>query len=121
MNDQHFWEKLFPYIWPVLAALAGGFVALSLPQYRNLTAWGRASVVFVGFTVAIFLGPLIVRFVIPNAKADTELVGALYFITSVSGMALAPKLAQWIVGRVEVLFGTKEGAGIIKPREDQIP
>lgn len=120
-SSDHIWAKVFPFLWPVLAALAGGFVALSLPQYRNLTTWGRISVVFVGFTVAIFLGPLIVRLVMPGARADTEMVGGLYFIISVSGMALAPKLAQWIVGRIETVFGTKEGAGIIKPRGDQLP
>lgn len=92
------------FIWLALAALAGAMTTLSFRQFRPFTARERAMMVFVGFVFAIFVGPLIVDLVLPQASSSSSAVGALYYIIAAGAHWLLP----WII---EKIFGFKTGAG----------
>lgn len=73
-----------------LAALAGAISALSFPKFKPLSVRERVMLVFVGFVFAIFVGPLIVGWLLPNAPADDKRVGGLYYLVAVASYWLLP-------------------------------
>lgn len=115
MNDNAVFKWAWPIIWPLMAALAGGLVAASLPSYRDLTLKGKFAVFGVSFLVSVFIAPAIVEIALPGYLGNSRVVAALYFIIAISGMGIAPKIANLglrVFGWTDFIF---------KPRSDQTP
>lgn len=109
MNEH---SPMLAWLWPLLAALSGALTALALPQYRTLTTWGRIAVVFTGFVFAVFVGPLVVRWWFKGEDADSQAVGALYYLMSVTAMVVLPKVIDTISRRLDsTLLGMVKPAG----------
>lgn len=77
-------------LWRIMAAAAGAIVSLSLPQHRELNLKGKLLTWLMGFLFAIFVGPAIVVHLFPDEPADSQLVGSLYFLVAMCGMAVLP-------------------------------
>lgn len=93
-------------IYLCLAALAGAITALSFPKFKPLTVRERIMMVFVGFVFAIFVGPLIVGWILPNEQADSKIVGALYYLIAAGSYWLIPWAIEKVTG---VKAGAREG------------
>lgn len=106
MTESEMIEKL----WVAAAALAGSIVSLAFDAQQTLALKGKIFTIFVGFTFAVFVGPVIVRAVFGPQPADSQLVGALYFFMSASSMTLLPMLLKTFSNRISSTVG-----GMIKP------
>jgi hypothetical protein len=95
MNDD-----MKQFVWLCLAALAGALTALSFKQFQPLTVRERVMLVFVGFVFAIFVGPLIVGWVLPNEQANSKIVGALYYLIAAGSNWLLPAVIERLAGNV---------------------
>jgi hypothetical protein len=78
------------FLWLLMAAMAGALTALSFKQFQPLTTRERIMLVFVGFVFAIFVGPLIVGWILPDERASSRIVGALYYIIAAGSNWLLP-------------------------------
>lgn len=94
-------------VYLCLAALAGAITALSFPKFKPLTVRERIMMVFVGFVFAIFVGPLIVGWVLPSERADSKVVGALYYLIAAGSYWLIPWSIEKVTG---VKAAAKNGA-----------
>lgn len=94
-------DDLRQFVWLCLAALAGAVTALSFKQFQALTVRERIMMVFVGFVFAIFVGPLIVGWILPNAQADSKAVGALYFLIAAGAHSLIPWTIERLTGFIK--------------------
>lgn len=106
MTEAELWEKL----WIASAALAGSIVSLAFDAQQSLALRGKIFNIFTGFTFAVFVGPLVVRWWLGDQPADSQIVGALYFFMSASAMTLVPMLIKAISARVSSTVG-----GLVKP------
>lgn len=84
-------------IWPMLAAAAGAFVALSLERFRNLPPGQKSMVVIGGFLGTIFLGPLVVRYQWSQESPDSQIIGAFYFALAVVLMSALPPAVEAVL------------------------
>lgn len=85
-------ESTADMVWRILAAAAGAIVSLSLPGHRELNLKGKLLTWMMGFLFAVFVGPAVVLHLFPNEPADSQLVGSLYFLVGMSGMAVLPMI-----------------------------
>lgn len=84
------------YLWIGLASLAGAITALAFKQFQPLSPRERTMLVFVGFVFAIFVGPLIVGWFLPDEKASSRIVGALYYLIAAGANWMLP----WVIERI---------------------
>jgi hypothetical protein len=54
--------------------------------------------VFVGFVFAIFVGPLIVGWILPDEKASSRIVGALYYLIAAGSNWILPWTIEKLTG-----------------------
>lgn len=91
---------LWPIVWPFLGGLGGSIISLGLARNQNLTARKKAFNVLSGTIAAVFLGPLIVRWVLGPMRADEEMVGALYCLVGLSATSViervVAKIGEWV-------------------------
>lgn len=95
MNDT---DALLKFVWIGLASLAGAITALAFKQFQPLTPKQRAMLVFVGFVFAIFVGPLIVGWILPDEKGSSRVVGALYYLIAAGANWMLPWSLERITG-----------------------
>lgn len=97
---------LWPIVWPLLGGIGGAIISLGLVKNEKLTARQKMFNVMVGTIIAVFLGPLVVRWTIgATARADSEMVGALYCLTGLCGTSVIERIvrrAQSWVDRIPV-------------------
>lgn len=86
------------YLWLGLASLAGAITSVTFPQHRNLTPRQRATMVFVAWTFAIFVGPLIIGEVFPAEPAASQRAAAFYYLLGTSANWLLPILLERFLG-----------------------
>lgn len=91
---------LWPVVWPLLGGLGGAIVSLGLARNENATARKKAFNVLAGTIVAVFLGPLVVRWTLGATRADSEMVGAIYCLVGLSATSvierIVNKIGEWI-------------------------
>lgn len=91
---------LWPIVWPLLGGLGGAIVSLGLARNENLTARRKAFNVLAGTIIAVFLGPLVVRWTLGPTRADSEMVGAVYCLVGLSATSvterIVAKIGEWI-------------------------
>ncbi len=93
-------EELKQFAWLCLAALAGAITALSFRQFQPLSVRERVMLVFVGFVFAIFVGPLIVGWILPHEQGDSRIVGALYYLIAAGSNWLLPATIDRLAGNI---------------------
>lgn len=94
------WTEVQGSVWLVLAALAGAITALSFKQFQRLTVRERLMRVFVGFVFAIFVGPLIVKWLLPNESGSSQVVGAFYYLFAAGSNWLLPWAIERATGAI---------------------
>lgn len=106
-------ESTEDMVWRIAAAAAGAVVSLSLPGHRDLTPRGKFFTWLMGFLFAIFIGPMIVLHLFPDEPADSQLIGSLYFLVGMCGMAIIPAIVSKAQQFAETfgLGGKSRGAG----------
>jgi len=91
---------LWPVVWPLLGGLGGAIVSLGLARNEAATPRKKAFNVLAGTIVAVFLGPLVVRWFLGPTRADSEMVGAIYCLVGLSATSViervVAKIVEWI-------------------------
>lgn len=96
--------NLWPMVWPFLGGLGGAIISLGLAKNEKLTAAQKAFNVLAGTIIAVFLGPLIVRWALGGtARADSEMVGAIYCIVGLSGTSVMERIVRKVSTIVDSL------------------
>lgn len=106
-------DNTYEWLWRLAAAAAGAIVSLSLPGHRELTVRGKLLTWLMGFLFAVFVGPMIVLHFFPDEPADSQLIGSLYFLVGMSGMAVLPIIITKVQQFAETfgLGGRNRGTG----------
>ncbi len=92
-------ETILGYGWLGLASMAGAITALAFKQFQPLAPRERALLVFVGFVFAIFVGPLIVNWLVPGERQSSRIVGAMYYMIAAGANWVLPWVLERITGR----------------------
>jgi hypothetical protein len=86
---------LWPIVWPFLGGLGGAIISLGLSRNETLPATRKAFNVLSGTIIAIFLGPLVVRWALGQAaRADSEMVGAIYCLVGLCGTSVIERIVR---------------------------
>lgn len=101
MNDQdpelpRTLMEWWPAVWPLLGGLGGSIVSLGLARNVELAARRKAFNVLAGTIIAVFLGPLVVRWTLGTTRGDTEIVGAIYCLVGLSATSLTDRIVKRI-------------------------
>lgn len=80
--------------WLFFAALIGSVTGAYMLGNRTRTEYAFA--VGIGFFAAIFLAPAIIAWKLPNAPADSPLVGMVYYLVSVGTMFFLPPFLAFV-------------------------
>jgi len=72
------------------AALAGSFSALPTMSWRTMGYGERFMTIFVGFAFAVFLTPVVVKYVFRISETDTSTLCAFTYVMGLCGNAIVP-------------------------------
>lgn len=87
--------EVWPIVWPLLGGLGGAIISLGLSKNEKLSARRKAFNVLGATIFATFVGPVFVRmFLGVAARADSELVGAVYCLTGLCSMSLLETIVK---------------------------
>lgn len=95
-------------LWPMFAALAGAWVALSLERFRTLPVGQKLTVLAGGFLGTIFVGPLVIAYYWPAEPPDSRYIGGFYFTLALAFMSTLPALVEQGSKGLNVVFGRKD-------------
>lgn len=101
--------ELAHWLWIALGAAAGAVTALSLPAYQALTRQGKIFTAAIGFTFALFLGPVIAPVIYKlfssADNASTGGMGACYYLIGLIGNSVVPVTVKRISSVWETTMG----------------
>lgn len=106
-NDPNMHRSLvefWPVVWPLLGGLGGAIISLGLAKNQTLTPAQKAFNVLIGTIIAVFLGPLVVRWTLGvAARGDSEMVGAIYCLVGIAGTSVIERIVRKAQKWVDVL------------------
>lgn len=84
------------WLWPLLAAMAGGVTALSFQPWKNMSLWQIVMALAVATGFAMFVGPLVAQWVLGAQSREIRWLGAIMWIMASGSNILIPLVIKRI-------------------------
>lgn len=89
-------HHLTAWIWTILASFAGALTALSFRPFKDMTRGEIMLALTVGASFAIFVGPLVARWIFGDGPMDIRILGAVFYLMASGSNILIPMGVKWL-------------------------
>lgn len=81
----------------LMASFAGAVTSLSFQKWKEMTPVEIIMAIFVGFSFAYFVTPLVAGWVLgESVRKEAQMIAALTYVTATASNVLIPRLVNWV-------------------------